>query len=316
MALKIATHASDIDGLVSAALFLIKYPDAEIEFLKIGDLKDAAQREYDYVLDLPKLPNAKINIDHHASNYNRLRKSGNLTDRDIVDPKAPSAATLVIRYLGLLDNKVARELLAMAEKADTGNHDKNTIKLDLIIKCANGDQEKLIKIAKKLSQVGSKILKDPWIKKEWKRIEKHYKRGEKIAKDVAKKFSKMGIKNAIIDLKSGFPRIAFGSIAHQFMKHGGEVIVVINRMEEEDNLCPSPNKKERERQAKFSFRVSNNTDFDSRMIAEKLNGGGHVKASGGRVPIEEYPSALLKIIKEFSKRGIVGYYLIDLHQKK
>ena len=184
MSIKIATHASDVDGLVSAALFLLKYPDAEIRFLKLGDLK-YVNEEFDYIVDLPKIDGAKINIDHHISNYKHLVKEGKLTDKDLVDPKAPSAATLVIKYLDLTNNKIARELVKMAEIADTGRYDPNLIKLDLIIKCANGHQDKLLLIAKKLSEKGKDILKDEFIKREWKRLEKAYKKGLKIAKDIS-----------------------------------------------------------------------------------------------------------------------------------
>ncbi len=308
---RIATHASDVDGVASAALFLIKYPNVKIDFLKIGDLRFVQDIEYDYIVDLPKTANAKVNIDHHLSNYQNLKKKGMLKHTDVVDPKAPSAATLVIKYLDLEDNKIAQEIVKMAEKADTGNHDKNLIKLDLVIKCFNGDQEKLYKLAKIMAEKGKKVLKDPWVKSEWKRIEPHYKKGEKISKEIAKICKKGKIKNAIVDLKSGFPRIAFGSIAHQFLKNGGEVIAVVNRMTEEDNLCPPAQKREQEPQAKFSFRVNKNIEYDVRRIAEKLNGGGHIKASGGRVKLEEYPKALTYVLTEFLKRGKTGYFLVE-----
>jgi len=316
--IRVATHASDIDGIVSAALFLLKYSEAEITFLKIGDLRNVEEDEFDYIVDLPKTRKAKVNIDHHESNYKKLVKENRLTDKDLVDPKAPSAATLVFRYLKLHNSKKAIELVKMAEKADTGNHDKNLIKLDLVIKCANGDQDKLLTLARKLSEKGKKIFKDPWFKRAWKRIEPHYKVGERLAEKIAKKAKKMKIEALIIDLKSGYPRIAFGALAHKFLRNNGKVIAVINRMEEEDELCPPANtNNEKEKVIKISFRVSNESQFNARELAEKIGGGGHIKAAGCRTKLEEFENALGLIISEFSKYyQPVGYITIDLSNLK
>ena len=312
---RVATHASDIDGIVSASLFLLKYPEADIVFLKIGDLKYVEEEEYDFIIDLPKTKNAKVNIDHHESNFKKLVKEKRLTDKDLVDPNAPSAATLVFRYLELYDSKRAAELVKMAEKADTGNHDKNLIKLDLVIKCANGNQDKLLILAKKLAERGKKIFRDPWFKKEWKRIEPHYEAGEKLAEAIAKKARKNNIEALIIDLKKGYPRIAFGALSHKFLRNNGKVIAVINRMEEEDDLCPPANKNnEREKVIKISFRVSNESNFNARELAERIGGGGHIKAAGCRTKPEEFEKTLGLIINEFSKHYLpVGYITIEIN---
>ena len=310
--MRVAVHASDIDGLVSAALILLKYPNSKIDFLTLRDLQNYDDVEYDLVVDLPKTSKAKANIDHHISNYEKLLKEGRLTKNDVIDPKAPSAASLLIRYLGLENNEKARKLVEMANIADTGGVTKKTYKLDKIIKCYSKDPATLMKIAWILAEKGVKFDKDEWIKKEWKRLKPWIEKGLKTVKKLLKKLSKLDSNIIIVDIVSGFPRVAMNDIPWLFLNKGWEIAVIINRMREEDPICPSLSSAPNNNQARVSIRVSKHSRFDARKFAEKFGGGGHLKAAGMRLNLNGYEELLGRMIMELSEYGSVTYVRLDL----
>jgi len=314
--MRVATHASDIDGIVSAALILMKFPNAKIDFLTLRDLKIMENVEYDLIIDLPKLPNAKANVDHHISNYESLKRNGLLTEHDLIDPKAPSSASLLIKYLGLENNPKAKKLVEFANIADTGGVNKKIYILDKIIKCHSNEPDILLKIAWILVEKGLNFTKDKWLVNEWKRLQIWLKKGRKISDKVVKEALKKDIKYLIVDLISGFPRITISDLQWMYINSGGEVIVVINRMTDPDPACPKIVSNSSKEYARVSIRVSRNCSFDARKLAEKLGGGGHVKASGARIKINEYYSALSIIINALADHGIVGYTKIDLNFRK
>ncbi|MHA1616867.1 MAG: DHHA1 domain-containing protein [Candidatus Njordarchaeales archaeon] len=310
--MRVAVHASDIDGIVSAALVLMKHPNAKIDFLTLRDVPYYDDVEYDLVIDLPKTSKAKINIDHHLTNYERLIRENRLGENDVVDPKAPSAASLVIRYLGLNDNAKARKLVEMANIADTGGVTKKIYKLDKIIKCYSRDPSTLMKIAWILVDKGVEFEKDKWIKNEWKRLKPWITKGLKIARKISKELIKKGAKIAVIDIVSGFPRIVMNDLPWIFINKGGEIIVIINRMKGEDPICPSLSGTPSNNQARVSIRVSRSSSFDARKFAEKFGGGGHPKAAGMRLDLNHYEECLGKILLELSRFGPVFYMRLDL----
>ena len=309
--MRVATHASDIDGIVSAALVLMKYPNAKIDFLTLRDLRLVSDVEYDLVIDLPKLPKAKANVDHHLSNYEKLVKDKRITEKDRIDPKAPSAADLLIKYLNLEDNPKARKLVELANIADTGGYTKEIYILDKIIKCHSNEPDILHKIAWILVDMGSDFTKDSWVTNEWKRIKPWLEKGRKIGKKIVKEALKKGIKYLIVDLISGYPRLAISDLQWLFLNKGGNVIIVINRMTEQDPVCPRITRGNLHDTVRISLRVSKNCNFDGRKLAEMLGGGGHEKAAGARFRGEEYFNMLAKVLDELSNHGVVGYVKIQ-----
>ncbi len=309
--MRVATHASDIDGVVSAALVLMKYPNAKIDFLTLRDLRLVSDVEYDLVIDLPKLPKAKANVDHHLSNYEKLVKDKRITEKDLIDPKAPSAADLLIKYLNLEDNPKARKLVELANIADTGGYTKEIYILDKIIKCHSNEPDILHKIAWILVDMGSDFMRDNWIINEWKRIKPWLEKGRKIGEKIVKEALKKGIKYLIVDLISGYPRLAISDLQWLFLNKGGNVIIVINRMTEQDPVCPRITRGNLHDTVRISLRVSKNCNFDGRKLAEMLGGGGHEKAAGARFRGEEYFNMLAKVLDELSNHGVVGYVKIQ-----
>jgi len=306
--MRAAVHASDVDGIVCAALILMKYPNSKLDFLTVGEALKT-EEEYDLVVDLPKTKNAKVNIDHHISNYQRLLSEGRLSEDDLIDPTAPSAAHLLIKYLKLKDNPRAKELVEMADIADTGGYSKETYILDRIIKCNSNEPDKLMKIAWALIEHGKDFLNDEFMRLEWERIKKGVELGKEYSRRIINEALNKGVEILIVDLVKGFPKVAIADLQHDFLDRGGKIIIVINRMRDIDKFCPSL--KRNGNLVRFSMRVAKNFDFNIRELAEKIGGGGHPKASGAAVNESEYGRALLTLIEELSKVGIIGYYLFS-----
>ncbi|MCD6491031.1 MAG: DHHA1 domain-containing protein [Candidatus Njordarchaeia archaeon] len=289
--MKAAVHKDDIDGICCAALILLKYPNAKIDFLSVLEAKESLDY-YDIVADLPKGKNTKANIDHHESNYKRLVEQNLLTTRDLIDPNAPSATRLLANYLDLTNNKIAIELVEMADLADTGNLDDTLYKLDKIIKSNLKKPENLLKIAKILASRGRDFINDPWIQKEWSVVSDYISRSIDYIKKLVNKAISRDIRYMIFDLRKRFPYFIAKDVAHEFLSKGGLAVAVTY-------LDPDTQK------SRISLRISNSCDIHAGKLAEKFGGGGHEKAAGS-IP-ENFEKAIYIILNEFSKKGLVGF---------
>ncbi|MHA1617104.1 MAG: DHHA1 domain-containing protein [Candidatus Njordarchaeales archaeon] len=296
--MKVATHKEDIDGIVSAALFLIKYPDAKIEFLSV---KEAMETEdfFDYVVDLPKTKNCRINIDHHETNYHRLVSEGLLSENDVVDPSSPSAARLVAETLGLMNNKIAEELVRMADLADKGKMDNKLRLLDYVIKLNLNNKEVLEKIARVLARYGSNFDKDIWLSKE---LEKAQKLANEILGKVTRdieKLIKRGIEYAVLDCRD-IPFFVVKEVAQYFLFKGGKAVGVIY-------TDPDTGKD------RLSLRISTKSELKANEIAEKIGGGGHLKAAGAIFEREELHRVIGLLMQAFSKENkTVVFYALKI----
>jgi len=108
--IKALTDIEDVDGLVSAALILKRFPNATIE---TGSAKGGGMKgKYDIIVDLPleKSLEARAWIDHHFAQVQE-GKAG----EKLYDPSSKSAASLLARYLGLKED----ELVSIADRADS-----------------------------------------------------------------------------------------------------------------------------------------------------------------------------------------------------
>jgi oligoribonuclease NrnB/cAMP/cGMP phosphodiesterase (DHH superfamily) len=109
---RVLTHMDDVDGLVSAALVLRRFPNALIKtFTKWKKMKG----EYDIIVDLPLLKSLKTHvwIDHHRGTI----QEGKCEER-VHDSDAKSAASLLAKYLNLKED----ELVGIANRADSASY--------------------------------------------------------------------------------------------------------------------------------------------------------------------------------------------------
>ncbi|MCR8454298.1 MAG: DHHA1 domain-containing protein [Crenarchaeota archaeon] len=281
----IACHKEDIDGIVSAALILRIFPDAVIIFAKPNDIT-RMKAKFDIVCDLPKPKFCDVCIDHHMSNYQQLLESNKLSEKDLVDPNASSAARLVAKYFNLND-EISRELVEMADKADSGYFDEDLTTLDLLIKHNSNDPAKLHWIAKKLAQNGRKIFDDPEFRMEAFKLRHLILKKDEIIKLVNSILEK-GIKACIFDCRSLDP--ALGRIAPTvFCRIGGKAAVSIY-FDDVGNI-------------KVSIRVDD-TEFDAGKFASLYGGGGHAKAAGvvfaDENSLAKFLSDFISTFKEYS----------------
>ncbi len=276
--MKVAVHSEDIDGISCAALFLLIDPNATIKFLTVYEA-NVTDEEFDFIADLPKCAKCRVNIDHHKSNLDRLIKSGRLSSRDLIDPSAPSAAMLVMKYFKLENNPIAREIVEIANKADRGILTEKTILLDKIIKLHIRDQNYLLKIAEVLARMGSKFDSDNWFKKEAESAKRLLKKYEAVIESTLSRVLSRNLLFVIFDVRK-FPFFIAKDFAQRFAQNGGCVGISVY-------MDPLLNR------LRCSIRVGRTCNFSADILASKLGGGGHEKAAGAIL------SDIYELIKHF-----------------
>lgn len=285
---KIAVHNDDVDGLACAALFIKKYPDAEIHFLSVEEARESNEY-YDFIADLPKSNNAKVNIDHHESNLRRLKEEKRLSQKDLIDPNAPSAASLVAKYLGLED-EISQEIVEIANKADRGVLEGDVYKLDKLIKRYLRDQKILLQLAKILSKHGRGFSSTPFFRSLWHNLKKEIEKANSLIKSAISELEASKAKYAIILQNSNIPYFMAKDIAYEFLNSNGKAVAVFYK---------DPNTGLN----RVSIRISKDCDIDASQLAERLGGGGHNKAAGAVFRNLEWGLGI--ILEEFGRLGPV-----------
>jgi len=284
----VAVHGDDCDGICSAALILLKFPNAKIKFLNPRSIFKV-DKEFDLVVDLPKPKKCKINIDHHKSNLERLKNEGSLTSQDIIDPEAPAAALLLMKYLNLEKNEKAKEIVEIAVAADTARHTEETLILDKIIKASENNEENLLRIAKILAEKGKDFLSDEWLKEKQKEIETEL---QKIRASLENFVNSLSVNSGfvIVDEIDAIPYHSAKDIAHMLLDRGCDAVAVLYR----DITEPS--------KIRISIRVRRDSEaLDAEEVTKKLGGGGHKKAAGAiTTKVEE---VVFTLLNEFSERS-------------
>jgi len=286
--LNVAVHGDDCDGICSAALVLLKFPNAKIRFLNPRSIF-TVDEEFDLVIDLPKPKKCKVNIDHHKSNLERLKKEGQLGPQDIVDPDAPASALLLMKYLNLEESKKAKEIVEIAVAADTARHTEETLILDKIIKASLNNEKDLLRIAKILAEKGKNFLSDEWLKKKQKEIEAELSKIKSFLKDFV---DSLGVNSGfvIVDEIDAIPYHSTKDIAHMLLDRGCDAVAVLYR----DASEPS--------KIRISIRVRRDSDvIDAEAITRKFGGGGHKKAAGAITT--DVKEAIFMLLKEFTGKS-------------
>ena len=305
----VAVHASDLDGLASAALIFLMKPSVKIDYLTVSEALNS-YGGYDLVIDLPKIGDA-INIDHHKTNYDRLALEGRLSDMDLVDPNTPSAAILVARYFGIEDDPHVMKIVDMATKSDLGKYDDKIYAIDKVIKCNSRNKAKLHKIMLAIAMYADEPERDEWLRSEIERIRPVFEICKKVSRSVTNVvLNELGIKYMVVHIASGIPRICVGDIMHDFMGSGGKVVVLINTMRDKDEYCPSLTENMGRSRARISIRSAEKS-FDAREVLEFYGGGGHRQAAGAKVSLDLLPEFMLFIFRKLSEFGSVVYLRVD-----
>ena len=278
---RVAVHASDFDGIASAALLVLMKPSIKIDFLTVSEALNP-HGIYDMVIDLPKIGDA-INIDHHKTNYERLISEGRLYKHDLVDPDAPSAAVLVAKYFDIMDDPHVAKIVEMANRADLGDFDDRIYVIDKVIKCNSRNKENLYRIMWAIARYGEYFEKDSWLQMEIERIRGVFDLCKRVSDGIAEYvLNTCRVHYLVVQVISGIPRICVGDIMHKFMERGGKVIVLINTMTGPDKYCPTLVGNTSNKFFRVSIR-SRDESFDARRTLELFGGGGHKVAAGARI---------------------------------
>ncbi|MEM1585737.1 MAG: DHHA1 domain-containing protein [Candidatus Korarchaeota archaeon] len=307
---RVAVHSGDLDGICSAAILLLLSQSIKIDFLSVTEAKKAPAI-YDLVVDLPKIGNA-INIDHHETNYEYLSKYNLLEEKDLVDPNAPSATELLAKYFNLENDDHIRKITNIANLADLNEFTEEIYLIDKVIKCHSRDPDALMKIALAIAKYGDEFLKDFWLRSQVSRLEPLLEKCSKFSSYIIDEtIKKRDSRAVVLHVESGIPRVCINDILHDFLEAGGQAIVLINTIHENDIYCPSLATDIGKQSARISMRVRK-ANINAGQFLSLFGGGGHKCAAGAKLSIEMLPEFLLEVFKLLSMEfGCVLYLNIN-----
>ncbi len=268
----------DVDGIVSAALFLRRYPNGVVVFAAPNEVLRSwliRSTRWTFVADLPCPGRAYVRADHHKTNTP-------CAEVEFYDPEAPCAALMAMKALGLENDDVARALVKIAIETDTANIvSEEAEKLDLAVRFARY-HEKLY-IARKLAHEGLLALNDM-------KIREIIERGLK-AKDLMLQIANMiPIREILVIYSPKRLDISYRQLTIELQKRGAKMINILVRL--------GFNK------YRYYCGADRDSPYDCTAIATKLGGGGHKYAAGALVKSaifkpKEGITRFLNAIKEY-----------------
>ena len=247
------SHSQDVDGIVSAVLYLIKKPNAVVVLARPHEVTKGwfSWFTWDFVADLPCPRRAKIRVDHHKSNPP-------CADTEYYDPNAPCAAILALKALGLKGNRLAEKLVKMAIEADTANIvSTETWDLNDAIKAASYRER--VRLIRELAIKGIEVLNEEWIRK---LIEKN----RRIREITLKICDMLKITDEMVILITKGVRLSYRGLCIELEKRGAKFTCV---------LVPL-----RLGRYRLYLGASKESNYDASKIAKALGGGGHKFAAG------------------------------------
>ncbi len=264
--------AGDLDGIGSAALFKMKYPNGKIILAYPNEVKSSflfKLIKWEFVADLPCPGKAKIRADHHETNKP-------CADNEFFDPNAPASAVLALRALGLENNVIAKTISKYAVETDTANIvSEEARKLDAAVKGSNYVGR--VYIAEKLATIGLDILNDKKVIEYINKFDKIREKTERISSNI--KLDKEVILVFTKDL----------NLSYRYLS------ILLERKGAFFTFIVVPKKY-------FKIRIyvgaRPSTKYNSSIIAKKFNGGGHQFAAGATLTTLYRKKMLEKILNE------------------
>jgi hypothetical protein len=274
------SDAGDVDGIVSATLFKISKPNAEIVLAHPQDVlrSPILRRVYwDFVADLPCPGKARLRADHHVTN-------SPCADEEFYDPSAPASAFLAMKALSLDNNPLAVTLVNLAVETDTADiRSQEALLLDAAVKGA-GYRGKL-RLVELLAREGLEALKREEVREWISRHEEMRKRTEKIAEKIPVE------KVTIVAFKKDL------GIAYRYLT------ILLERRGAEFTLVIVP-------RGLFKFRLyagaQPSSSYDASVIASSLGGGGHKYAAGALFNATSLEKALKRVLSVARTHYVIG----------
>ncbi|MFW9905791.1 MAG: DHHA1 domain-containing protein [Candidatus Thorarchaeota archaeon] len=279
--MKIATH-TDFDGICCAALFFRKFGfNIEIIYATVKEAKDFSNSRLsvDYTCDLPKI-SSSINIDHHKSNYEELKESNRLSERDIVDPTASSATDLVFMYLGFENDLIAEEIRELGHLADIAQLPSEYHQLDIVLSMNNDDSTILRLISELLAKKGRQILSTSWLQVKYSEIQSIYEDTQKKIKNFLKRTPDLP-QIVIFDTRQAICNKLAKEVFRPLFERNVAVIALVYSKSAQEPI-------------RVSFRVTKakQSFYDVSTVARAFGGGGHTMAAACSLSSAEIPDKL------------------------
>jgi hypothetical protein len=297
---KIVTH-TDFDGICCAALFIRKFGSSvEIKFATVQQAKQLAEENFpaDYTCDLPKVSQS-MNIDHHKTNYDNLKKTNRLTERDIVLPGAASATDLVFNYLDFSNDPTAEEIRELGHLADTALLPIEYKPLDIVLNMNVDDLAFLRELSEKLANIGKGILETKWLESHHQRVVSVHQKTQ----DVITEFLELNPILpcfVIIDSRNSIPGKLAKEVFKPFFDKGVIIIALIYKKSVTEPI-------------RISFRVTKaeQDNYDVSLVARQFGGGGHRMAAACTTNATDIPQKLMKQLKKIMKPSdTIEYYTL------
>lgn len=266
----------DPDGIVSGALFKIRYPKGIVVLAYPSQVRKhplIRRVTWDFVADLPCPGKARLRADHHLTNPP-------CAEKEFYDPEAPAAAVMALKALGLENDGKAAELVRYAIETDTAKI-TSTEAMELEAAVKGADYKGRLYIIERLAERGIEALKDEKIKVFIDRFSKNKSRTEEVAK-----LLQPPPREAVLVFKEDM------GLSYRYLT------ILLERAGSEFTFLLVP-------KGLFKYRVYAGANPDSRYSATNvttpLGGGGHRYAAGASFRAVSLGKALRKVLPLLKK---------------
>ncbi|MCG2863390.1 MAG: Fis family transcriptional regulator [Vulcanisaeta sp.] len=248
--------SGDVDGIVSAALFLRKYPNGVVVLAapsEVGRSWWIRNVHWTFVADLPCPGKALIRADHHKTNKPCAKV-------EFYDPEAPCSALMALKALDLVNDPIANSLVKVAVETDTANiTSKEAEELDLAVRFASYSEK--IYIIRNLAINGLRALENERIRK---LVERGYE-AKKLMLEIADKIPIKEVINIYSPVNLG---ISYRQLTIELQRRGAKMVNILLRLGR--------------RTFRYYCGADKNSLYDCTQVATRLGGGGHKYASGAQ----------------------------------
>lgn len=265
------THGADVDGLISGALILKRFPNAKLK--TASPQSEKLKKKYDLIVDLPlpKGADTRVWIDHHRN----TQKEGKFEEK-IYDPESKSAASLLADYFDMKEDP----LVPLAERADSVSY-LTPAPTEMEVDCdpawdvndavkGLSEEKRFVELAKTLATNGIEALHEEF-QKEISETRRLRRTAGKIAKKISKKLEEKGADAPIIIMPTGelSSMTVSGHIVFSLYRAGAKVCAIfygggcwLNVRDDYDKV-------------------------NAGEITEQFGGGGHKKSAGAPIETEK-----------------------------
>ena len=278
----------DLDGMVCAALFKIRYPEGVVVFASPRDVNRSwliKRVRWEFVGDLPCPGKARIRADHHETNEP-------CADIEFYDPKAPAAAVMALKALNLERDRRARDLVSYAVETDTANIVTEQAKV-LNAATKGASYREKVRLAEILASKGAEAILDPFVVK----CAERYYGVQRLTEDLAERIEVSPETLVVFEKNLG---LSYRYLCILLERKGAEFTCV---------LVP---------RGLFGIRAyigaKHGSKYDSAELAARLGGGGHQYAAGALVTAFPRNKALvlvLNVVADYLKRDSIDLYYVD-----